>query len=214
MSRFEGNNNFCKCDFSQSCPKFGICGGTLPNSGGNCGAAACTEKLHTFSDNTWIIKVDKKYSKDNPYRAFAYLYFKPSSKVTFSFTFKAKGHNNVYSKLFFWGDGNNILGLLPPSGGGSSKFCLMPTADDPPPTCPGGTHEVKDDTWYRVDLELTPPSSIKFSVNGKEVGTGKIQSSMNQVNPMLGVYHWARSTPSDYWLHYRDMCVGTSSVKR
>lgn len=215
VSKWAGNEDFCKCDYSQTCPKFGICGGGKPNQGGACGAEACSEGIYTFDkENTWIITVKKEESNANPYRAFAYLFFKPKSETTFSFTFKSIGHNTVYSKIFFWGDGNNILGLLPPSSvGGSSQFCLKPSADDPPPSC-GGKYEVKDDTWYRVDLKLTPPSSIELVVNGDSVGSMSIQSSMNQVEPMLGVYHWARGAPDTYKLLYRDMCVGESKLEK
>lgn len=215
VTKWAGNTNFCKCGYSGECPEFGICGGGKPNAGGQCGPAACSEGIYTFDkDNTWIITVKKEESKANPYRAFAYLFFKPTSEVTFSFTFKSISHNTVYSKLFFWGDGNNILGLLPPaSAGGESQFCLKPSADDPPPSC-GAKYPVKDDTWYRVDLLLTPPNTIALSVNGKSVGSMSIQSSMNQVNPMLGVYHWARGDPGTYKLLYRDMCVGESKLQK
>lgn len=214
MTQFaSGGKNFCKCDYSRTCPTFGICGGAKPNHGGNCGPQACSEGINTFDDkNTWMITVKKSEANANPYRAFAYLFFKPTATTTFSFTFKVIGHNSVYSKLFFWGDGNNILGLLPPSSpGGSSQFCLKPSADDPPPSC-GAKHEVKDNTWYRVDMQLTPPSTIALKVNGKQVGSMNIQSSMSNVDPMLGVYHWARKAPETYKLFYRDMCAGESSL--
>jgi len=169
--------------------------------------------------NTWIITVKKEVSDAGPYRAFAYLFLQPSSATTFSFTFKAVNHNKVYSKLFFWGDGNNILGLKPPSSsGGSSTFCLMPSTDSPLSqlSCPGGEYEVKADTWYRVDMALSPPGGVALSVNGKSVGSGNIQGSMssNGVNAMLGVYHWTdnKGPCETYELHYRDMCLGTSSL--
>lgn len=136
---------------------------------------------------------------------------KVPSATTFSFTFKANGHSKVYSKLFFWGDGNNILGLQPTPGGGTSTFCFMPSTDAPVSmvTCKGGSMPCKDDTWYRVDLKLTPPSSMALSINGQSIGTGSIQGFSGM--PMIGVYHWG-GMDKDYQLRYRDMCLGESSL--
>lgn len=129
-----------------------------------------------------------------------------------SFTFKAKEHNAVYSKIFFWGDGNNILGLKPPaSAGGSSEFCFMPSTDSPLSliTCKG-TMECKPDTWYRVDMELSGSGSIALSISGNSVGSGSIQRFAG--NPMIGIYHWVESARpvEDYQVSFRDMCLGSS----
>merc|ERR1719446_1843218 len=123
-----------------------------------------------------------------------------------SFTFKAKNHNAVYSKIFFWGDGNNILGIKPPGGaGGASEFCFMPSTDAPLSlvSCTG-TMACTPDTWYRVDMKLTPPKSIELSINGQSLGTGSINGFTGM--PMIGVYHWAGGmnggTPEDYQLFF------------
>jgi len=142
---------------------------------------------------------------------------KVPAETKMSFTFKAKNHNAVYSKIFFWGDGNNILGLKPPgSAGGPSQFCFMPSTDAPLSlvNCKGGTMECKPDTWYRVDMTLSPPSSIALSINGNSIGTGSIMGFSGM--PMIGVYHWAGGmnggTPEDYQLFFRDMCLGSSKL--
>lgn len=143
---------------------------------------------------------------------------KVSGTTHMSFTFRAKNHNAVYSKLFFWGDGNNILGIKPPgSAGGASQFCFMPSGDAPLSNiqCKGGTMECKPDTWYRVDMKLSGSNSIALSIDGKSIGTGSIQGFTGM--PMIGVYHWAGGqnggTPEDYQLFFRDMCLGESKLK-
>jgi len=72
--------------------------------------------------------------------------------------------------------------------------------------------ECKDDTWYRVDMALTPPGGIALSINGNSVGSMKIQGFTGM--PMIGVYHWGPSggMKEDYQLRFRDMCLGASSL--
>jgi len=144
----------------------------------------------------------------NPYRAFAYLYFGLKSTTTFSFSFKATNHNSVYSKIFFWGDGSNILGILP-----SNKFCFMPSGDDPPPSCKA-EHECLDNKWYRVEMDVTTGGDITLRIDGKGLGTGNVQSIGAARDAMMGVYHWARKKPSPYELHFRDMCFGVATDAR
>jgi len=177
---------------------------------------ACSEGLVEFDDkNTYILNVKLSEGKEGaPYRAFAYMKdVKVPSATHMSWTFKSNGHSKVYSKIFFWGDGNNILGLQPPAAaGGSSTFCFMPSTDAPVNMvkCKGGSTEAKDDTWYRVDLALTGKGSIALSINGKSVGTGSIGGFTGM--PMIGVYHWG-GMDQDYKLQFRDMCLGASTLQ-
>lgn len=133
------------------------------------------------------------------------------STGTFSWTFKAIDHSSVYTKLWFWGDGNNILGLKPGSGG-QSEFCFMPSADAPLSqiNCKA-TAPCKHGTWYRIELEFPRASSVNFKVDGKTVGTGGSFGGSHG-NPQMGCYHWG-GPDKPYQLHFRDMCFGTATMK-
>jgi len=163
---------------------------------------------------TWILNIKASLAQTgNPYRAFAYMkdLKMKSGGSTVSFTFKAKGHNTVYTKLFFWGDGNNILGLKP-GAGGTSQFCFMPSADAPLSMIKcEAVAECKDDTWYRVDMVLSGSGSVALKVDGKDVGSGTVGNF--NANPQIGCYQWSvqGKTMSDYQLYFRDMCLGMST---
>jgi len=137
-----------------------------------------------------------------------------SPATTLSWTFKAVDHNVAYSKMFFWGDGANILGLKPPSSsGGASQFCFFPSADAPlnQITC-AATAECKADTWYRIELDLSGANAITFKIDGKQIGSGSMNGNFNRERPMIGVYHWTgnggASLEKPYQFHFRDMCLG------
>lgn len=226
VTRFAGGSSFCDCSRSSNCAF--VCAGGKPNGEGQCGKAACQEGIYTFcADNSWTITVKKEESAGKDYHAFAYLVWKNvPPAVEFSFSFKAIGHNTVYTKLFVLGDGRTIYGLLPPkSPGGPSNFCFMPLIEAGTNTACIGNSRVNDNTWYRVDLIMTVPGMaakeaggytadrIAVRINGKPVNKGKSEADLGNATstlinhmPKFGVYH--SGNPETYKFVIRDMCVG------
>lgn len=226
--KFAKATSFCACGASLNCGF--VCAGGKPNQVGQCGEAACLEGIYTFDEaNTWTIHVKKEEARDGHYRAFAYVVWKNlPGAVQLDFSFKAVGHNTVYTKIFTLGKHapvREVYGLLPPtSPGTNSKMCFMPLIPSwTEPACIG-YNTVKDDTWYRVELMFTPPQvaandhdgnsigNIALNVDGRHVGTGNIEGDVvNQLAgsldemPRLGAEH--RGSPESYKLLFRDICL-------
>lgn len=216
--KYAGNNGFCNCGFGRGCAY--VCAGGINSSPSACAPATCSTGMYKFDrKNTWIIDVTKS---GGPHRAFAYVPFganKWSGPVKFSFTFSTSNFKpqSVYSKLFFWGDGNNILGLLPPGhqmGKGKMQMIFIPSNDYP--NSWKAAMPIADDTWYRVEMTFKPPTTIDLSVNGKVISTGgKIPQSFasNHNGPQIGVYLWGQ-LKGKYQVKIRDVCLGSSSPAR
>ncbi|CAM9851780.1 unnamed protein product, partial [Phaeothamnion confervicola] len=202
---FVGNAEFCNtcgvfqvpdCDF--------ICaGGGSSGSGAGCGDASpnpCTSNQYKFSDaNGWTINMPKSTAIGKlPYRAFAYLPFCHGSPMSscwdgsahdFKFSFKPDGFNGwgIYTKLLFWTDSLNILGILPRGAPGATGHSLpgnvnlvvMPTTDYPNDWAK--VIPLTDGTWYNVVITVTRNSGMLFNeitVNGVTMVTN-YQSTTN-----------------------------------
>jgi len=210
VKKFIGNNKFCGCGYNPGSGCSFICAGP---GGGNCqGTTSCDEGVQSFDNKgvtgTWVLNIKKD---GGPYRAFAYMLgMEKASGSKLSFSFKTKDHNTVYTKIFFWGDGNNILGIKP-----DGTFCFMPSGDAPLSqiTCKG-TAPMKDDTWYRVEMAFSGSNGVALVIDGKSIGSGTVQGFNNA--PQLGCYHWSGNGGANlarpYQLHFRDMCLGTSKL--
>lgn len=227
VTKFAKGTSFCSCTSKQNCAF--ICSGGKPNSEGQCGKAACSEGIYTFDDaNTWTVTVKKEEATGGVYQAFAYLVWKHNPPaVQFDFSFKAIGHNNVFTKIFRladgslpMGDGSTILGLLPPtSPGGNSTMCFMPIDNSNRPAC-FGYSQVQNNKWYRSESILTIPGmaaskhnghtagTITFKVDGNPIGTTPVQLSMHALAnrfPRLGAYH--SGSAETYQMLFRDICL-------
>jgi len=150
---FVGNNDFCDCGFGRGCGY--ICaGGGSSGGGGGCPNDACSSGQYSFDAATgWRIEVPKALGGGKvPYRAFAYLSFcdgkqmsqcwskAATSPMVFSFSFMTTdlAKWGAYSKLLFWTDSGNIMGLLPPGtaaakqkGLTAAALVAFPTTDFP-----------------------------------------------------------------------------------
>ena len=138
-----------------------------------------------------------------PYRAFAYLPFARfdediSGDFTVSFPFKTRGARSfgAYTKLFFWGDGVNFLGLLPPGAPGAKssdqnalRLVVFPE-DDFPNQWEGEVVVEDEGKWINVELKITTGDEVKITVLGKSwTKTFKDARFLESSNgPQLGVY--------------------------
>lgn len=78
---------------------------------------------------------------------------------------------------------------------------------------------LEDDTWYRVNLVHTPPTSIAMSISmgglsgmpEVVIGEGNIGASFasNHNGPQIGAYLWGQISGT-YKIMLRDVCVGDS----
>jgi len=168
-----------------------------------CEASACSSGQYQFDDDGWTIEVSSQQGKGaSPYRAFAYLPFCHGASMdcldsTFdiSISFKTEDVSKVsaYVKLFFWGDGSNILGLLPPGApggqGGAYRLIAFPTTDYPNGW--GGEYEIEDGRWYDVKMSFSP-QSITVSIGGQswtDTSFGDVRG-LGSNGPQLGSYNF------------------------
>lgn len=229
FGQYAAGKDFCGQGFGQNNPY--ICAGGAAN-GGNvqvCKADSCAANGEfTFSDEQgWRIKVDN-IGTANPYRAFTFVQFCNGQEpqqcwktpmVTFSFSFKTTGLATMssYVKLFFWTDGGNMLGLLPPNhpnAGGQYKLITFPQ-DDRPNTWKKDM-AIQDNSWYNVKVIFTPETSgVRLEINGNVLDESTITAANMKTDkngPQLGVYLFPinNEKPSfSLWIH--DTCVGESS---
>lgn len=110
-----------------------------------------------------------------------------------------------------------MLGLLPSGhaqGKGKYRLIFMPTNDYP--NAWAGEVAIKDNEWYRLDMVLTPPSSVALwmtlDMSGAPkvlVGSGKIGQAFsgNHNGPQMGAYLWGQLT-DPYQVMIRDVCLG------
>jgi len=240
FGQFEANpSSFCAQDWSTSDPYISGGGGN-GYSGGHSGGEPCSSGQYSFSAaEGWKITVPDLASGMTPYRAFAYIRFcngqqnsncwNGMSEVTFSFSFKTTGFSQIsaFLKLLFWGDGDSILGVLPPThpnGEGQFRLISFPNDDYPQANSWIESVVIEENTWYHVDVTFTPSTRVtSVQVGGGSIA-GKTSLGSNQLGvdmltatngPQIGVYSFDYSGSTwpqggvNLWLN--DMCVGSSS---
>lgn len=198
--------------------------------------AACTTEQYSFSTTDgWTINVPTTFAGGKaPYRAFAYLPLCDGQAIsscwggnvprTLAFRFKTERFAgwSAYSKLLFWQDGNNLLGLLPPTtsqaqAAGLTGVTLIAFPSDDLPQTWQAAMPLTENTYYDVTVSFTPGATgtaVSISVAGAPLASGTMALNILNDNngPQLGVYSFdnqgATGTSDSFDLHLQEVCLG------
>ena len=173
-----------------------------------------------------------------PYRAFAYLPLCDGQAIsscwggnvprTLAFRFKTERFAgwSAYSKLLFWQDGNNLLGLLPPTASQAQAAGLMGVtlvafpSDDLPQAWQAAL-PLTENSYYDVAVSFTPGATgtaVSISVAGAPLASGTMALNILNDNngPQLGVYSFdnqgVAGTSDSFDLHLQEVCLGPPST--
>lgn len=217
FSPFAGNDDFCKCKYgSESCKL--VCVGA--SNGIPCSEKACTSGQHTFSKDTWTIRLNQpgpnyvgsfiplcgpNIPNTHCLKANTWYMF------TLSLRFTNPSALSDYTRLLSFGEGrNSILGLK------KGKLLMMPHNWFKEYEGVAGSLELEDGKWYDIGMAIYPHDngpagvSIRISENLPS-GLNVLDSGSNSVDRFLGPLEFGLSTKGPlpgFALEIKNLCLG------
>jgi len=238
FSSYVGNINFCNLGYGSG-GHYICAGGGVAGNAVQCTTDICMSGQYTFSSQDgWTISTTRAVALNkSPYRAFAYLPFcngnsmdtcwPGSTTQTFTFSFKPSGLQDwhAYVKLFFWTDGGNILGLLPPGAAAvagqaetRSQLIFFPGGDYP--NTWDSSIYIDDNEWYNIAVEITPvggTSNYSISVNNQLISSKVLPVNVlgSTNGPQIGQYSFdyagGSGSSNQLNLSLKNMCLGSAA---